>query len=63
MHSRMMDPNAAVREATIELLGKFLLVDLNYIKDYYHILLERIKVWLSKIHELLFQCLGLRNLC
>ena len=44
VNSRMMDPNAAVREATIELLGKFLLVKQEFIPKYYSILLERIKV-------------------
>lgn len=43
VNSRMMDPNAAVREATIELLGKFLLVKEEFIPTYYNILLERIK--------------------
>lgn len=44
VNARMMDPNAAVREATIELLGKFVLVKQELIPMYYPILCERIKV-------------------
>ena len=44
VHHRMVDPNAAVREATLELLGKFIVAREQYIQDYYSILLERIKV-------------------
>ncbi|PAV81095.1 hypothetical protein WR25_24873 isoform A [Diploscapter pachys] len=43
VHHRMVDPNAAVREATLELLGKFIVAREQYIQDYYSILLERIK--------------------
>ena len=41
----MVDPNAAVREATLELLGKFIIAKEQYIQDYYQILLDRIKVF------------------
>ncbi|CAD6192097.1 unnamed protein product [Caenorhabditis auriculariae] len=43
VHSRMMDPNAQVREAAIELLGKFLLVKEEFIDQYYSVITERIK--------------------
>lgn len=40
----MMDPNAAVREATIELIGKYLIGKPQYVPQYYPLLIERIKV-------------------
>ncbi|GMS84491.1 hypothetical protein PENTCL1PPCAC_6666 [Pristionchus entomophagus] len=43
VHARMTDPNAQVREATIELLGKFIVARPDLIQDYYHIIIERIK--------------------
>ncbi|GMT16922.1 hypothetical protein PFISCL1PPCAC_8219 [Pristionchus fissidentatus] len=43
VHARMTDPNAQVREATIELLGKFIVARPDLIQDYYQILIERIK--------------------
>ncbi|CAJ0573496.1 unnamed protein product, partial [Mesorhabditis spiculigera] len=43
VQARMVDPNAQVREATIELLGKYLLSRPDFIPKYYPILLERIK--------------------
>ncbi|CAI5442496.1 unnamed protein product [Caenorhabditis angaria] len=42
VHSRMMDSHAQVREASIELLGKFLLVKEEFIIQYYPMLVERI---------------------
>ncbi|CAB3404907.1 unnamed protein product [Caenorhabditis bovis] len=42
VHSRMIDSHAQVREAAIELLGKFLLVKRDYIDQYYSMLTERI---------------------
>lgn len=44
VHTRMTDPNAQVREATIDLLGKFLMNKPDLIEDYYPIFIERIKV-------------------
>lgn len=43
VHARMTDPNAQVREATIELLGKFIVARPDLIQDYYNIIIERIK--------------------
>lgn len=40
----MMDPNAAVREATTELIGKYLIAKPEYVPQYYPLLIERIKV-------------------
>ena len=40
----MTDPNASVREATIDLLGKFILARPTLINDYYNVIIERIKV-------------------
>lgn len=44
VQARMTDPNAQVREATIELLGKFIVARPDLIQDYYNIIIERIKV-------------------
>lgn len=41
----MMDSNAAVREATIELIGKYVVAKPDYINQYYPILIDRIKVF------------------
>ncbi|KAK6104387.1 Sister chromatid cohesion C-terminus family protein [Brugia pahangi] len=43
VQARMMDPNAAVREATIELIGKYLIAKPEYVPQYYPLLIERIK--------------------
>ncbi|GMR36774.1 hypothetical protein PMAYCL1PPCAC_06969 [Pristionchus mayeri] len=43
VQTRMTDPNAQVREATIELLGKFIVARPDLIQDYYQIIIERIK--------------------
>ncbi|KAF8362930.1 pqn-85 [Pristionchus pacificus] len=43
VQARMTDPNAQVREATIELLGKFIVARPDLIQDYYNIIIERIK--------------------
>lgn len=44
VQARMMDPNAAVREATTELIGKYLIAKPEYVPQYYPLLIERIKV-------------------
>ncbi|VDK74707.1 unnamed protein product [Litomosoides sigmodontis] len=43
VQARMMDPNAAVREATIDLIGKYLIAKPEYVPQYYPLLIERIK--------------------
>ncbi|VDN18920.1 unnamed protein product [Gongylonema pulchrum] len=42
VQARMLDPNAAVREATIELIGKYLIAKPDYVPQYYPILIQRI---------------------
>ncbi|XP_052774333.1 nipped-B-like protein A isoform X2 [Mya arenaria] len=42
VHGRFLDPSTAVREAAIELVGKFILVRPELIPQYYHMLSERI---------------------
>lgn len=41
---KMMDQNAAVREATIELVGKYVIAKPDVLPQYYEILIERVKV-------------------
>ncbi|KAM3720051.1 Nipped-B-like protein [Dirofilaria immitis] len=43
VQARMMDPNVAVREATVELIGKYLIAKPEYVPQYYSLLIERIK--------------------
>ncbi|KHN74356.1 Nipped-B-like protein pqn-85 [Toxocara canis] len=43
VHVRMMDSNAAVREATIELVGKYVIAKPDVLPQYYEILIERVK--------------------
>uniref|UniRef100_A0A0N4V606 Nipped-B protein n=1 Tax=Enterobius vermicularis TaxID=51028 RepID=A0A0N4V606_ENTVE len=43
VQARMRDANAAVREATIELVGKYVILNPEFIPQYYPILIERIK--------------------
>uniref|UniRef100_A0A915BWJ3 Nipped-B protein n=2 Tax=Parascaris univalens TaxID=6257 RepID=A0A915BWJ3_PARUN len=40
---KMMDQNAAVREATIELVGKYVIAKPDVLPQYYEILIERVK--------------------
>uniref|UniRef100_A0A158P7D5 Nipped-B protein n=1 Tax=Angiostrongylus cantonensis TaxID=6313 RepID=A0A158P7D5_ANGCA len=41
-HNRMTDSNAAVREATVEMIGKFLVANYDAITTYYPLLAERL---------------------
>ncbi|VDM61376.1 unnamed protein product [Angiostrongylus costaricensis] len=41
-HNRMTDSNAAVREATVEMIGKFLVANYDAIPTYYPLLAERL---------------------
>ncbi|UMM20868.1 hypothetical protein L5515_015971 [Caenorhabditis briggsae] len=42
VHSRMVDSHAQVREAAVELIGRFVLYDENYVRMYYPQIAERI---------------------
>ena len=44
VHGRFLDPSTSVREAAIELVGKFILVRPELIPQYYNMLSERILV-------------------
>ena len=44
VHGRFLDPSTSVREAAIELVGKFILIRPELIPQYYNMLSERILV-------------------
>ena len=52
MHGRFLDPSTSVREAAIELVGKFILIRPDLIPQYYDMISERILVSTS-----VFDCL------
>lgn len=46
VHGRLMDNSTSVREAAVELLGRFVLCRPQLAEQYYDMLIERILVWL-----------------
>lgn len=47
VNGRMTDPNIAVREATAELIGKYVVSKPEIIQQYYNVLVQRIMVGLQ----------------
>lgn len=45
VHGRLMDNSTSVREAAVELLGRFVLCRPQLAEQYYDMLIERILVW------------------
>lgn len=50
VHCRLMDNSTSVREAAVELLGRFVLSRPQLIEQYYDMLIERILVISSASH-------------
>lgn len=51
VHGRLMDNSTSVREAAVELLGKFVLSRPQLTEQYYDMLIERILVSCSLSHS------------
>lgn len=54
VHCRLMDNSTSVREAAVELLGRFVLSRPELIEQYYDMLIERILVIYFKVFFLTF---------
>lgn len=54
VHCRLMDNSTSVREAAVELLGRFVLSRPELIEQYYDMLIERILVIPSALFSTLF---------
>lgn len=52
VHGRLMDNSTSVREAAVELLGRFVLCRPQLAEQYYDMLIERILVCLSFLLQL-----------
>lgn len=50
VHGRLMDNSTSVREAAVELLGRFVLSRPQLTEQYYDMLIERILVRCHQIH-------------
>lgn len=55
VHGRFMDQSTSVREAAVELVGKFILIRPELTAQYYDMLSDRILVRIAPLVILIFQ--------
>lgn len=61
VHSKFVDMSTSVREAAVELIGRFVLNKPELILQYYDMIIERILV--SSSHYILVQDMMLNKIC